>query len=338
MTPIMNSVSKFLSLLFASTFAVFSSAIPSSAQVSVRADLDSMAIFVGGQVGLNVTVEMNKDEQVHVIPLPDSLSEHVEVVEALKPDTITKGDLLLISCRYLVTSFDTGLQYVGPIPTVVVADSVVARTPDFALNVINPFQGIAPDTVGGVIRIFDVFGAENAPFLLSELLQYWPWLVAAILVAALVFGILYLRKKYSAKTVNQAVSVPDEPCEVTARRDLERIRAEKIWQSNRTKEFYSDVTDTLRRYVSARFSINAMESTSSEIMDLLRSHLRDDKQDAALLEQILEQADFAKFAKMEPAPDENELAIANALKFVDSTTERALSEASSEPINTDKNV
>lgn len=292
-------------------------------QPVVKAELDSVSILVGGQVGLNVTVQIPNGLDCNVLPLPDTLTSHVEVVSLVKADTVPQGDIVEYSRRYLITSFDTGLQYVPPIPAVRLADSSTVSTPEFALSVVNPFQKIDVDEQSGVARIFDIHSAEDAPFQWRELLLYWPWLVGAVVLAGLVVLLLWLRKKYGGKAAGglSVKPVPSEPCEVVALRDLERIKAQQLWMHNQVKEFYSDLTDTLRRYVSSRFGVQAMESTSAQLIDALREPLREAPREAENLSRILEQADFAKFAKVEPLADENDRALADAVDFVNATTE-----------------
>ncbi len=78
------------------------------------------------------------------------------------------------------------------------------------------------------------------------------------------------------------------------------------------------ITDTLRRYIVDRFGINAMEMTSGEILDIIRK-----QQEATSvyesLKQIMQLADFVKFAKMNPLPDENDLSLMNAYLFINQT-------------------
>ena len=99
---------------------------------------------------------------------------------------------------------------------------------------------------------------------------------------------------------------------------LSQLRDEKLWQGGREKEYYTHLTDILREYLSGRFGIQAMEMTSSQIVEALRSN-----QETRLLnkqmKEILEMADFVKFAKLKPAPDDNESAMRNAVSFVEET-------------------
>lgn len=316
---------RFIHRMLAFAAAVLTCGVAIAQQPVVRAELDSMTILVGGQVGLNLSVSVAKGQECHILQLPDTLTQHVEVVEALKPDTLDRGDLIEYVQRYIVTSFDTGLQYVGPIPVVLTADSATYSTPEFALSVLNPFQQEFKTNEEGVNQIFDIHEAEDAPFQWRELLIYWPWAVGVIVLAGLIVLGLYLKKKYwhPREEGEEAVAAPAEPCEVTALRDLERIKTEKLWMRNQVKEYYTDLTETLRRYLSCRYGIQAKESTSAEILAQLKPLMRDLPDEERKLTNILEQADLVKFAKMEPLPDENDKALADAELFVNTTTEVA---------------
>lgn len=291
-------------------------------QPQIRAELDSMNIIVGSQVGLNVSVSVPKGAACHILQLPDTLSKEVEVVEALKPDTIDAGDLIEYAQRYIVTSFDTGLHYVGPIPLVIMGDSTQFLTPEIALSVTNPFQSMEVNEQG-VNKICDINNAEDAPFNWHELLLYWPWLVGLIVVAGAIWLGIFLMKKYGRKKGGEEnlPVVPEEPCDVTALRELERIRGEKLWLHNQVKEFYTDLTETLRRYIGERYGIQTKESTSAEIMEQLRKPLHGQPAEAERLASILETADLVKFAKMEPLAEENDKAITDSETFINATTE-----------------
>ena len=52
-------------------------------------------------------------------------------------------------------------------------------------------------------------------------------------------------------------------------KEIERIKNEKVWQKGQPKAYYTELTDTLRTYIKDRFGFNALEMTSSEIIDKL---------------------------------------------------------------------
>lgn len=304
--------------VFISIFILISTLLHAQAP-RVSAQLDSMTILMGGQVGLNINIAFPENSNVTLVPLQDTLTAEVEVVEALKPDTTKSNGIVEVMQRYLLTSFDSGLHYVDPIIVGITENGDTIKTEAFALNVINPFQQLDIDEQSGVARITDIKDALDAPFLLSELLHYWPWAVGLVVLAALVVLGIYLYRKYRNKQLGIVPSKPKEPCDVVALRELEHIREEKLCQRNMFKEYYSGITDALRRYVAERFQVSALESTTDEIISELESISTLDFNSRNKLADVLRLADFVKFAKMEPLPDENDASMKKAIEFVSET-------------------
>lgn len=113
---------------------------------------------------------------------------------------------------------------------------------------------------------------------------------------------------------------PKEPAHIVALRELDRIKNEKIWQKEKTKQYYSEVTDVLRVYIEDRFDMRAMEQTTDEILDgfRYRKDLLSEKS-FTNLSQILSLADLVKFAKYKTLPDDDNLTLVNSYFFVNET-------------------
>ena len=138
------------------------------------------------------------------------------------------------------------------------------------------------------------------------------------LVAGLLFLIWYaLRKRKDNQPLFAIPQKPKEPAHVIALRELDRIKEEKIWQQGKTKLYYSELTTVLRQYINDRFDIQAMEQTSIETIAAFkyRRSLVDEKS-FENLQRILTNADLVKFAKYEPLPDENNMALVDSYFFV----------------------
>ena len=99
---------------------------------------------------------------------------------------------------------------------------------------------------------------------------------------------------------------------------LTQLKAEHLWESGQDKEYFTRLTDILRNYIDRRFSINAMEMTTGQIIDVLRRN-EETMPVNEQLNKILEMADFVKFAKMRPLPEDNEVAYQRAINFVNET-------------------
>ena len=87
--------------------------------------------------------------------------------------------------------------------------------------------------------------------------------------------------------------------------------------SENQKEYYTQLTDALRQYIKERFGFNAMEMTSTEILDRLREN-----GDQSMLDELKElfyTADLVKFAKYSTLLNENDMNLVNAINFIDQT-------------------
>ena len=100
-------------------------------------------------------------------------------------------------------------------------------------------------------------------------------------------------------------------------KEIERIQTEKVWQIGRSKEYYTELTDALRTYIKDRFGFNALEMTSSEIIDKLLEIK--DKEAISDLKELFLTADLVKFAKHDPQMNENDANLINAIDFINET-------------------
>jgi len=83
---------------------------------------------------------------------------------------------------------------------------------------------------------------------------------------------------------------------------LKKLNAAKLWQQGKTKEYLSNLTFIVREYLENRFNIPALENTSSQIIQQLKTvNFSEDAQNQ--LRNLFQQSDLVKFAKAEPQPD-----------------------------------
>lgn len=83
------------------------------------------------------------------------------------------------------------------------------------------------------------------------------------------------------------------------------------------KTYYTELTDTLRKYIEERFGFNAMEMTTTEIIYHLQQN--GDRKMMDELKGLFETADLVKFAKHEALINENDMNLVNAINFIDQT-------------------
>ena len=86
--------------------------------------------------------------------------------------------------------------------------------------------------------------------------------------------------------------------------------------SENQKEYYTKLTDTLRRYIEERYGFSAMEMTSTEIIERL---MQTDQQSLDELRQLFMTADLVKFAKYSTMINENDANLVSAIDFINQT-------------------
>ena len=283
--------------------------------VTAKATIDSTNVLIGDQFELRVELDHAKSLNIGFPEIGDTLEGGIEIIERSPLDTfqLSQNEQIKIMQRFKITSFDTGLQVVQPfrfefkqgdLTRVIETDPV-------------PFyvHGLPIDTTKGPV---DIKKPYAAPVSLKEVA---PYLIGAILIGAIIFFIFYyIHRRRQNKPLFGLPPKPKEPAHIIALRSLDRIKEQKLWQKNQVKNYYSEVSDTLRVYIQDRFDIQAMEYTTDETLTAFykRKNLLAEKSYTELKD-ILVLSDLVKFAKLEPGPDDHNMTLMNAYFFINDT-------------------
>ncbi len=273
--------------------------------------IDSAAILIGEQTVLHLTVTADKDRPVLIAVPADTLTKGVEVLSLSKPDsTVIENDRLVIKQDILVTSFDSSLYLLPPLKVIDGADTIYSNQVALKVSTV-PVNADKPEEFN------DIKDVWKPPFVWAD---YYPLIYGVLLALFLICVAAYVIKRLRSRKslIPFKKEEPELPPHEQAILELDQIKQQKLWQQGRSKEYYTLITDTLRKYMAGRFGMNAMEMTSGEILDFIRTESEAGSV-YANLRQILELADFVKFAKMHPLPDENDLTLVNAYLFVSQT-------------------
>lgn len=184
-----------------------------------------------------------------------------------------------------------------------------------------------------LIRINDIDeNLYNTPFNFAEFMyllkkffaKFW-WLILLIIILGVAGYILFC--KLTNRKLPQIIKPkPKIPAHIIALKELERIRNEKIWSRGQVKEYHVQLTGTIRAYIFNRYAIDAEQMTTAETLDAVRGAGHVSDENIAQLRQMLELADFVKFAKYQSLQGDNDLSLRNAFDFVESTKETIPSE------------
>lgn len=284
----------------------------SAGPVQIKTALDSAYILMGKQTALHINIVQDRGVQGHFLNVGDTLTVAVDVVSVGKPDTSDIGSgREEIRQQLIIQAFDSGLYVIPPFVYACGGDTVVSN--DLPLKVV-------PVSVDSLRTVHDYADTVDAGWKLWDFVpdfiaDYWWVILICALVLLAVATIILLRKKKVVSILPQKKPIP--PYEL-AMQALTRLKSEKLCENGHEKEFYTRLTEILRTYLEQRFGINAMEMTSTQIMQQVREH-DVTRPSSDLMKQILEMADFVKFAKVRPLPDDNVKSFSMATRFVEDT-------------------
>ena len=309
--------------IFLSIFLAFALVnISFAGEISLKATLEPNEILIGQQSTYKLELIQPATEKVSWPQFSDTLATNVQILEKLKTDTAKISDgRISITTEYLVSSYDSGFYYVPEFLFETATEKVTS----------NPV-GLTVNTVQVNEQTDDINAEKNimsAPFSWIELARWSGIGLAAVLIIAII--VLLLMRFVFNKKVTILPETPEVvlPAHVVALQKLEQIKTEKIWQQGQIKQFYTDITDVIREYLSGAYCINAMEMTTDEIVALVKKN-KDLDEIRLVLKDMLELSDLVKFAKFVPLENENEKAVLDAFMIVEKTTKEEETEEKQE--------
>lgn len=279
--------------------------------VTVDASIDSLQILIGEQTRIKIEASFDAKYKAIFPQFNDTIIKGVEIIDIAKPDTQYLNDRqrLLITQEYMVTSFDSALYYLPPFEVIV--DNKPYKSKALALKVYSiPVDTLHADQFFGQKTIME------PPFAWEDWASViWFSILSIPLLALVIF--LLVRFNDNKPIIKKIKVEPKLPPHQQAMKEIARIKEEKVWQKGNPKEYYTELTETIRTYIKDRFVFNALEMTSSEIIDKLLSIK--DKESIQDLKFLFETADLVKFAKFDPLINENDLNLVNAIEFINQT-------------------
>lgn len=317
----MNKINYIITFLFAFCLLPFASI----SQVEVHAVLDTSKIRIGEQtrldIYLNYNAKLEKNLSIEWPSFEDTIIKQIEVLSVTKIDTTfpdkNNPDLIQQHMQLLITSFDSGYYAIPSFKFIINKDTANKKLTELLM-----LEVLSVPTDTSITKVKDIKAPFDEPFDWHWYLPYAYWGLA--ILAALIILIIVIRKLTKKGPIEIVIDDnPKVPAHITALETLEKIKQQAIWKDNKTKEYYSEIADTVRLYIEERFKINALELTSDEVIKVFKYQVVDSESKAKLT-QILTLSDFVKFAKQIPIEVEHTLTLNNAFDFVNGTKREEL--------------
>ncbi|MCC6459172.1 MAG: hypothetical protein IT260_01800 [Saprospiraceae bacterium] len=280
----------------------------STAQVSASAAFDPPRVETGDTFSLRILVKgvasapkkVNFEAWKTFLPAKNILSE----------SGWTRSGAQWVQ-RYTCIAFDSAEWQLPPLTVRLhPADTILTNSPELSVR---------PTRASAEVRDMDTIrDISREP---THWTDYWPWGLGALAALGLLVGYIRRRPK-RPKTLVAAPAPPPAPvtpAHEIALQKLAVLEQQKPWQQQgQTVAYYAALSLIVREYFEGRYGILALESTTREILFLLKKTnfpegLR------ATLEHLLQQSDLAKFAEMQPPAAFHEKALASARQLVQQT-------------------
>lgn len=257
-----------------------------SVSSQVSSAIDTTVIRIGEEIKYTIEVEADTTDLV-LFPEGQSFSP-LEVIESYKVDTSFSDARYKLIKKYGLTQFDSGAYYI-PSQRIVINEKPFTTDSLFVT-----VRDVPVDTTKQ--KMFDikpVIEVDGGSF------DYWKLLLWLLPLIAAVGLIYYLIRRKKIKEERERLLPPYEEAMVA----LEKLDASEFLKEQKSKAYYSSLTEIVKRYLDREVDDKALESTSDELIERLllhkdSGHFNFDSETIRKLDAILKRADLVKFAKM----------------------------------------
>lgn len=282
----------------------------SAQSISVLASVDSSDYLVGDYITYTLEVRADKNVTVTTPNFRDSLKK-VEIIKELETISGETENTKSRTYGFVISYYDSGSVTISPIPVKYKLNG--SSEEKIALS--NPITfNVHTVEVQPQAEINDVKEPLTIP------LDWKYILIISLIVLIILVASIYLYRRYKKNKAAQPIKkkIIRIPAHVRALKALDNLENEKLWQKGAVKEYHSEITGIIRNYFEERFSLPALELTTSEQMEQLHK-VSAAENILTTTNEFLNNADLVKFAKFQPLPSVNETMMNQAKEIVSRT-------------------
>jgi len=270
-------------LYFLFTTAVFAQ------QKQVITSIDTTKNKIGAEFKLTLKTNVDTLSKV-VFPNAKNFGA-LEVIQSYPIDTIRKDDRYELVKKYGLTQFDSGRYMIPSVKILInkkeyLSDSIRVEVANVQVDTLKQ-------------KMYDIKDIVPANEGIGD---WWKYLLILLVIVGIgAFIYWYIKKRQKQKIEEEIYKTPIEK----ATSLLNNLEKKELWQQGEVKEYYSQLTDIVRNYIEEAIEIPAMESTTSELIEGLKTASKKKKMKLSQetidnLFVVLKQADLVKFAKSKP--------------------------------------
>ncbi|MFS4484192.1 hypothetical protein ACKGJY_14330 [Hyunsoonleella sp. 2307UL5-6] len=278
-------------LPFSVTFSLVFCFLSLSAFSQVSSSIDSSSIKIGAQITYKIQVETDTTSLV-VFPEGQTFTP-LEMIESYPIDTIKNKDKFSLIKKYGLTQFDSG-TYTIPRQKIIVADKTF-----FTDSIKVEVNTVVVDTTKqGLYDIKPLIEVKKRGS------NWWKYLLITLLAIGVIAAALWWfiwRQKPLTEEEKIALLPPYDRAKLA----LQKLDESHYLEHEQLKDYYSELTLIIRKYLDEKVYDHSLESTTDELISRLRllkegNQIDLSKDTIKNIESILRRADLVKFAKSAP--------------------------------------
>ncbi len=285
--------------------------------VELRAFLDKAVATTGDELTYTIEIDRHKDIAVELSE-PGAEIAGLRIVDSRRPPPETNADRVTERRIYKLRADLVG-SYVLPEvrASYLPQKSDDTQTPQeepVALSTSRIFlevKSVLPKD-GSATDIREIKALKEPD--LDDNIYFWSAIgAAAILLAAGLFIWLKQRRKMDQTT-------PEAPPHQTALEALDALRNLNLDDPESVRRFYFLISEIVRQYTERRFSLNATDLTTNEILSRAVSITELTEEPHRLLKDFLQHTDMVKFAELKPTETQIQTCYDQAVRYIELTT------------------
>lgn len=278
-------------------------AVGYSADIAVESSLDRNKAYIGDRIDYSLTIEADSAFKIDSLETPEELGEFEIKNWLLESERIEDG-VRKMEYSGTLTVFETGKVTISPLPIVYhpsddITDTIYTDSMDvFIMSLVLDDSAADIRDLKGVKSL-----GQNRALIIMII----------VILLAIAAGLMwyFFRKKPEMEAERT------EPLKSPWDEALERLS--KLRENNLSpKDYYIELSDTIRRYVERRYGFSATDMTTYEIKQEIPKLNIEEELDRNLI-LLLDNSDLVKFAKFLPDKSFAEEDFQRAWVFVNKT-------------------
>ena len=281
--------------------------------VSLKVKVDRDKITIGDKIKYEIIVEYDNGVEISPYAAGKNLGEfEIKDYKIEVPRKIKSGRLISRTI-YTIATFTTG-DFTIPGLKIKYKDLDKLEKEALSDEIKITVESVKPSPDDK-----DDIRPLAGPAEIKGKLPIWVFVALGLLIAG-ILAFLYLKKK---KGKEDKLGLPPAPAEEIARGALSALKEADLVEKGLIKEYYVRLSDIIRTYIENRYRIFAMDRTTWELFQEMRSR-KIERQHADKINYFFEDCDMVKFAKYTPVRKETEEAYKKAEEIVDITTPKKI--------------